>query len=188
MTVAWDSYRNGNHDIYFRTAASGSWLEEKPAAATPRYEAYPSITYDARGRLWMAYEEAGIGWGKDYGAYKTQGSAVYQGRLIRLRGFEPDGSVVETTADLGAVLPGKAPSPVDMSWDSQKDSEDVDFHTDASSTRKPSGEPENASAAYNSYPRLTVDASGRLWLAFRNVNPAWSAGDRIQRRQEERRQ
>ncbi len=30
-------------------------LPEKAAAATPRYEAYPSIAYDASGRLWLAW-------------------------------------------------------------------------------------------------------------------------------------
>jgi hypothetical protein len=171
ISVAWDSYRNGNYDVYFRTESGGSWADEKPAAATARYEAYPSIAYDASGRLWVAYEEGGAGWGKDYGAYKTQGTAVYQGRIIRLRGFEPDGRVVETAGDLGAALPGKAESATSAVWGKQKDAEDVDFHADGSATRKPSGEPDNARAAYNNYPRLTIDASGRMWLAFRSVNP-----------------
>ena len=35
------------------------------------YEAYPSIAYDPSGRLWIAYEEGGRGWGKDFGAYAS---------------------------------------------------------------------------------------------------------------------
>jgi hypothetical protein len=46
--------------------------EEVPIAAKSRYEAYPSIAYDPSGRLWIAYEEGGRGWGKDYGAYSSQ--------------------------------------------------------------------------------------------------------------------
>jgi hypothetical protein len=173
VAVAWDSYRNGNYDVYFKTEKGGWWSAEKPVAATPRYEAYPSIAYDAQGRLWVAYEEGGIAWGKDYGATKTQGTAVYQGRIIRLRGFEPDGRVVETAGDLGAVLPGKAESAVSSVWGVQRDAEDVDFHANASAVRKSSAEPDNTVAAYNNYPRLTIDATGRTWLAFRSVNPVW---------------
>ena len=106
VTVAWDSYRNENYDVYVRTASSGTWGPETPVAASARYEAYPSVAYDGGGRLWVAYEEGGKGWGKDFGAYNTNGVAVYQGRAIRLRGFEPDGRAVEAAGDLGAVLPG----------------------------------------------------------------------------------
>src|SRR5262249_34737088 len=102
ITVAWDSYRNGNYDVYLRTNSGGSWGSEVPAAASARYEAYPSLAYDGSGRLWLAYEEGGKGWGKDFGAYNTDGVALYQGRLIRLRAFEPDGRVVTTASDPAA--------------------------------------------------------------------------------------
>ena len=81
MTVAWDSYRNQNYDVYLRTARRGAWGPETAVAASARYEAYPSIAYDGGGRLWVAYEEGGKGWGKDFGAYNTNGVAVYQGRV-----------------------------------------------------------------------------------------------------------
>ena len=64
VAVAWDSYRNGNYDVYARTW-SNSWGAEVPIAASARYEAYPSIAFDPKGRLWVAYEEGGKGWGKD---------------------------------------------------------------------------------------------------------------------------
>jgi beta-xylosidase len=96
VTVAWDSYRNGNYDIFMRTASGrGSWGPETAVAATARYEAYPSLAYDSSGRLWVAYEEGGRDWGKDFGAYDTSGIALYQGRSIRLTGIEPGGARVE---------------------------------------------------------------------------------------------
>ncbi|HUE22660.1 MAG TPA: hypothetical protein VMQ86_13330, partial [Bryobacteraceae bacterium] len=173
ITVAWDSYRNGNYDIFMRsTSPAGQWGAEAPVAATARYEAYPSLAYDPSGRLWVAYEEAGEGWGKDFGAYSTPGVALYQGIVIRLRGFEPSGRVVETTDDLGAVLPGVAPSPYDP-WNAQKDAQDLDKHLDFAKDRRPNVSAANVTAAHNNYPRLLVDASGRIWLAYRTIYPIW---------------
>jgi hypothetical protein len=174
ITVAYDSYRNGNYDIYMRTNSSGTWAPEAPGAATARYEAYPSIAYDGTGRLWLAYEEGGVGWGKDYGAYASTGTSVYQGRLIRLRGFEPNGRVVETAGDLGAVLPGVAKDPYSP-FGAQNDAEGLDDHLNAAKNRPLNNEPEAVRTAQNNYPRLKVDASGRLWLAFRSVHPVWWA-------------
>src|SRR5712692_7522720 len=96
-------------------AANGAWGAESAVAATPRYEAYPSIAYDPSGRLWVAYEEGGERWGKDFGAYDTNGIALYQGRAVRLIGFEKDGRVVEPSADVAAVLPGLPNRRVDSS-------------------------------------------------------------------------
>lgn len=59
MAVAWDSYRNGNYDVYARLWNSNEWGEEVPIAATERYEGYPSIAFDPSGCLWVAYEEGG---------------------------------------------------------------------------------------------------------------------------------
>ena len=109
VSVAWDSYRNGNYDVYLRTAtAPGKWGPEMPAAASTRYEAYPSIAYDPSGRLWIAYEEGAEGWGKDFGAYETTGIALYQGRAVRLRGLEPDGRWVAASVGPGTVMTGVA--------------------------------------------------------------------------------
>ena len=88
VTVAWDSYRNGQYDVFLRTASGpGAWGKEMPGAASARYEAYPSIAYDPAGVLWLAYEEGAERWGKDFGAYESSGVSLYEGRAIRLRGF-----------------------------------------------------------------------------------------------------
>jgi hypothetical protein len=173
VTVAWDSYRNGNYDIFMRTASGrGSWGPETAVAATARYEAYPSLAYDSSGRLWVAYEEGGHSWGKDFGAYDTSGIALYQGRSILLAGIEPGGARVETQADLGGVLPGAPNLRVDAPG-AQSQSEDHDPDPGIARNRQPAAAAQNKRAARNSYPRLAVDASGRLWLAFRSAYPVW---------------
>jgi len=172
VSVAWDSYRNENYDVYLRTASSGSWGPETAVAASARYEAYPSIAYDGSGRLWVAYEEGGKGWGKDFGAYNTNGVAVYQGRVIRLRGFEADGRAVEVSGDLGTVLPGMANIHLDKGG-VQNDFQTLDPDPKNSQTREKDRSARNMQAARNTLPRLLVDGSGRIWLAFRSAHPIW---------------
>jgi hypothetical protein len=172
VSVAWDSYRNGNYDVYERTW-SNSWGAEVPIAATARYEAYPSIAYDPNGRLWIAYEEGGRGWGKDFGAHKSPGIALYQGRAIRLRGLEPDGRLVALDASLDSKLVGTPTLRADRTG-SQAEAESLDPNPDAALKRLPdAGTIGNPRASKNSLPRLTIDASGRFWLAFRTAHPIW---------------
>jgi hypothetical protein len=171
VAVAWDSYRAGNYDVYLRTAsAPDSWDAEKPAAATARYEAYPAIAYDASGRLWLAYEEGGSKWGKDFGAYDTAGVSVYQSRVIRIRGFEADGRAVELPADVGTVLPGTPTLRADVLGE-QEQSQALDPEPQLSKERAPNRSAANQQNAKNTSPRLLVDASGRIWLAFRSAHP-----------------
>jgi hypothetical protein len=176
VSVAWDSYRNGSYDVYVRTAtAPGVWRDEIPIAATARYEAYPSIAYDPQGVLWIAYEEGAEGWGRDYGAYKTAGVPLYQARVIRLVGLTSSGRRVDPGVDPGTVLPGIA--------DTREDA--LGRQADVNGWEKPDPSAVNrrvpdvdifpAKNVRNSLPRLQVDASGRIWLAFRTNAPLfWS--------------
>jgi hypothetical protein len=172
VTIAWDSYRNENYDVYMRTATSGAWGPETPVATSARYEAYASVAYDGGGRLWVAYEEGGKGWGKDFGAYNTNGVAVYQGRAIRLRGFDPDGRAVEPAGDLDAVLPGMPNIQIEKAG-LQRDFEKLDPDANNAQTRDPDRSARNMQNARNTLPRLAVDESGRIWLAFRSAHPIW---------------
>ena len=173
VTVAWDSYRAGNYDVYMRTASgANSWSSEKSVATTPSYEAHPSIAYDNSGRLWVAYEEGGSGWGKDFGAYDTEGVSVYQGRIIRIRGFEPDGRRIELATDVGNVLPGVPGFRADeLGFQNEKVSLDPD---PGLAKNRPANRPApNQRNPKNTSPRLLIDDSGRVWLAFRTAHPIW---------------
>lgn len=171
VTVAFESYRNANYDIFLATANNGAWGKPVAAAATARYEAYPSIAYEPGGRLWLAYEEGAERWGKDFGADESSGVALYQGRAIRLRGWEPDGRVVEPMQDAGTVLPGVAAQRTDAPA-RQSDSNDwLTPRPDAWKNRDAARATANFVAPRNTQPRLHVDGSGRLWLAGRSPHP-----------------
>jgi hypothetical protein len=173
VAIAWDSYRSGNYDVYVRTHSSGNWSNEVPVAASARYEAYPSIAYDPTGRLWIAYEEGGRGWGKDFGAYNTTGIALYQGRLVRLRGLESNGRLISLNANLDESLVGAPTHKADRTG-SQSDSASPDPDPQNAQHRKADATAvNNIRAAKNSLARVTVDDSGRIWLAFRTAHPIW---------------
>src|SRR5271157_5488253 len=173
VAVAWDSYRNGNYDVYVRIDSANAWGDEIPIAASARYEAYPSIAYDSSGRLWIAYEEGGRGWGKDFGAYATSGISLYQGRRISLRGLEPDGRFVAPDVSFESRLVGAPSSRPDLPG-RQSDSEALDPDTGKAWHRADGdGVPNSSGTAKNTLPRLVVDGSGRIWLAFRSAHPIW---------------
>ena len=174
VSVAWDSYRNGNYDVYVRTAAGpGSWGAETPVAATRRYEAYPSIAYDPAGTLWIAYEDGPEKWGKDFGAYETTGFSLYEGSAVRLRGIDKTGRAVEAPLDPGMALPGTPDRRLDTD---HRQGVSVDWTVPDPGLAKARAEsrgPVPPQAPKNTSPRLTVDSSGRLWLAVRSAHPIW---------------
>jgi hypothetical protein len=174
VTVAWDSYRNGNYDVYYRTSQpNGSWGDEKSLASSPRYEAYASLAYAPDGRLWVAYEEGSERWGKDWGADESSGIALYQGRAIRLVAVEPDGRLVRPRTDPGTVLAGLPSQKIDSPGRQEELMEWLSPSPDRWKNRNRSQATQPQEAPKNSYPRLAVDTSGRLWLAVRSAHPIW---------------
>jgi hypothetical protein len=173
VTVAYESYRNGDYDIYLKTWQNGKWGIEFPGATGGTYQAYPSLAYEPSGRLWMAYEEGGMRWGKDFGAYESSGVALYQGRAVRLRGWEAGGRVVEPATDPGTAAPGVASQRADANERQSASDEWMRPRPDAWKNRPLERATPNMTAPRNSYPRIGVDSSGRLWMAFRSNHPVW---------------
>ena len=66
--VAYDSYANGNYDVFLTGVREGSVaVPEIAVATTPRYEAKSTIAVDPDDRVWVAWEAGGANWGKDTG-------------------------------------------------------------------------------------------------------------------------
>ena len=66
--VAYDSYANGNYDVFLAGVRDGEVVvPELAVAATGRYEAKATVTVDGTDRVWLAWESGGANWGKDTG-------------------------------------------------------------------------------------------------------------------------
>lgn len=105
--VAWDQYGENGYDIWLRTMASGVWHNAVPIAVTPLFEAYSSIAVDKQDRVWIAWHESGINWGKDWGYpydIKSKATGLYNSRNIRMAVW--DGAKLQAPArQLEASLP-----------------------------------------------------------------------------------
>jgi hypothetical protein len=151
VAVAWDTYGKGDYDVQLsQRGTDGKFSEPMPVAATLAFEVRPSLAYDAHGQLWVAWEESGDQWGKDYGALKKQGIPLYQtGRSIATKVLREDGSW-QSPPDVMAAMPPAT----------------------AGAARRPRANAEAQPAGARGYiapcfPRLATDQSGSVWLAFR---------------------
>jgi hypothetical protein len=150
--VAWDTYDKGSYDVAARGITSGKPGPLVPIAASPRFEARPSIAADPAGRIWIAYEDAGENWGKDYGDRwpGKQGVPFYLERRILVRALEAD-PLLETESEFRAA-------PVTTAYDDPRRSAHPSHRI--------------------SLPRLSLGGDGRLWLIFRRHPLQTGAGER----------
>ncbi|MEZ5393945.1 MAG: hypothetical protein R2724_14060 [Bryobacterales bacterium] len=66
--IAYDSYANGNYDVYLAGVKGGQLITPAMAIAdTPLFEVKPTVAVDGQDRVWVAYEEGRANWGKDTG-------------------------------------------------------------------------------------------------------------------------
>lgn len=84
IALARDIYRDGDYDVILTLIQDGKTTDHI-IAGTAKFEARPSLSYDAQGRLWIAYEVGSEKWGKDFGALvQDEGSQLYRQREVRL--------------------------------------------------------------------------------------------------------
>lgn len=189
IAIAWDTYDKGDYDVYYRRLRwSGSAAKmDAPvaAAASDKFEARPSISFDGQGRLWVAYEGSEQKWGKDFGAYETSGIALYQGHTIRLKCFDGRRALVTEDA-LDGVLPANwlRQQARGRRAQARKRQQAASPYKGPDPTlarrRAPSGTPQPGPNPRNSFPRLATDPSGFVYLTYRssdggrsNVGTTW---------------
>src|SRR5260370_36886242 len=85
LNVVWDSDRAGNYDIFLRRIARDGTLGAiQPVTHSPRFQANASVTVDKRDRVWVAWDESGANWGKDWSHEDPWRSTVlYSDRHVR---------------------------------------------------------------------------------------------------------
>ncbi|HTM48981.1 MAG TPA: hypothetical protein VL285_09885 [Bryobacteraceae bacterium] len=106
LFVAWDSYRTGNYDIFLRRIGrDGSLGPAQQVTRSPRFQAHVSVTVDKRDRPWIAWDESGSNWGKDWSHEDQWRSTVlYSDRRLRIATLE-NGAWKQPAGDLMAAVP-----------------------------------------------------------------------------------
>ena len=178
VAVSWDTYDNGDYDVYARLMFYGADFElDDPVAvaASHLFEARSSVAFDSDDRLWIAYEESFAGWGKDFGAYETTGSGLYQDTTVRLkvleggRLYEPGAGV----ADVFETTPASNPNNRGPRRFDEEPQHASQPNPELAERRAPNLTPyPRGKIAREGYPRLSIDESGNVFLAYRT-----SAGD-----------
>jgi hypothetical protein len=107
LYLAWDSYRDGNYDIFFRRVkADGKAEAIEQVTKSPRFEAHASLAVDGEGRPWLAWDESGASWGKDWTHEDIyRGTTLYAYRSIRVA--IKDGGVWKEGPDFSAAVPDR---------------------------------------------------------------------------------
>jgi hypothetical protein len=141
--VAYDTYKDGDYDVFVGLPAKVA-PKPVPIASSSKFEARPSICYDPQGRLWIAYEEGPVNWGKDSGALVLdQGEPLYNERSVRVVCLK-DGKLFKPVAELPTSRfknPGAQFGPEIV-------------HKYETATRF-------------SNPHLGIDGKGRVWVTYR---------------------
>ncbi|MBL6764201.1 MAG: hypothetical protein ISQ14_04535 [Verrucomicrobiae bacterium] len=137
--IVFDSYRNGNYDLFLARVSTAGKIRLVPLATSPRYEARGSGDVSPDGKsLWVAYEEGVERWGKDLGAeWRKKGGGLNYDRRLKVLRLNLQTETVERIADLTPLIPGMVTKPGSV-----------------------------GSSAIN-LPELVVDHDGRPWVFFR---------------------
>ena len=175
VAVVWDTYDKGDYDVYLRRLQYSGRIGMEtpmPIAATQKFEARPSVAYDRENRIWVAWEESFRAWGKDFGAYETTGSGLYQGSTVRVKVIQ--GSRYFTTADKVEEAVAASAQPVRRGARRPRLQQTTAVelpNPDLVKNRPPSVTPYAFGVQSRGLPRLAADNEGVVFLAYRAAAP-----------------
>lgn len=137
--IVFDSYRNGNYDLFLARVPRQGRASLLTLTATARHEARPSASVSTDGKtLWVAYEDGVERWGKDLGSeWRKKGGGLNYDRRVKILKVDLKTERVERFADLTPLIPGLVAKPGSV-----------------------------GSGAIN-LPEIVVDRSNQPWVFFR---------------------
>ncbi|MCA9114705.1 MAG: CehA/McbA family metallohydrolase [Planctomycetaceae bacterium] len=155
--IGFDSYRSGNYDVYLTDIAwdgtTADRGELRPVATSPDFEAHASVLADD-GKIWIAWNAGGPGWGKDFRNGETRFRGSYAEPLHTTRRLElrclVDGQLMQPSSPLPLAPP---PDRIPL----------IERAAGLGPTR------------YHEYPHLARDGDGRMWVFFRMCRQGWCA-------------
>jgi len=164
VAIAWDAYDRGDYDVHLVTSGpDGKFSDPVPVAATNNFEVRPSLAYDGESRLWVAWEQSGENWGKDFGGLKKFGIPIYSGeqfgggRSLGVKVLRYANDWLKPANVMDAVPTGAVGN--------------------AGAGGAAGAKMRNIRRANIApcYPRLCADDQGRVWMAFRGrpAGPQW---------------
>ncbi len=174
VAVSWVTYDKGDYDVYFRRLKmDGAIRMDAPVAvaASLGFEARSSIAYDPQNRLWVAYEASTAKWGKDWGAYKTTGVSLYQDHNVRVKVFQGSQSFTPASEFDNSLPAGPAGR---RGRGMQPATLPVLPDPDIVKSRQPGAVPPMPRLPLNSFPRLTIDSQGTVYISYRSSEPSQS--------------
>jgi hypothetical protein len=106
LYIARDSYRTGNYDIFLRRVNPDGTMEPiQQVTKSSRFQTNASLAVDGGDRVWLAWDESGSNWGKDYARDDTwRGTTLYADRRPRVAVLE-NGKWTQPSADPMAAMP-----------------------------------------------------------------------------------
>jgi hypothetical protein len=150
--ITWDSYRSEGggaptYDVLVRTYSKSGSGAVQTISATPFAEMRTSVTVDNSDRVWVAWEEAGLNWGKDTGYANPQHRIWLRPGGSRLYGPPDSGSALYRRPRL-AIFDGgqwKEPAiPLESAW------------------------PDSMKKNLYMSPHVALDSNGRVWVLVRH--------------------
>lgn len=149
LHVAYDTYEKGSYDVRLASVRDGK-VTTLDVAASPRFEARPSVTVDKADAVWVAFEDAAPNWSKDYG--------------LRWRGRISERPYLERQVVVRHVAGGQVRQPKGV------------VPCDPVQSSYPQGQ--DPPKRRFSVARLGTDGAGRVWLLYRRHPSAGGSGER----------
>lgn len=153
--VVWDHCDGRSFNVLLRSRdADGEWTTPTPVAATAAFEGRAQVAVDSQDRVWVVWESGAENWGRPFRGIDTLVLTDTHGPLHRFRQLH-----VAMIDGEGEVRELAEPLPMPS--------------RDLAAARTNTTEGVHFAGSFYERPRITFDAHGRLWLAYRHYYCPW---------------